>query len=149
MPNRRARRGWISIVGAVLIFGAAGCNWSRDDSQRERDEKTRDEVAKETEKLKPAIQDAGRKLGDAAERVGEEAHAAAEGVKEGWDRGSHAPVDLNTASEKQLTELSGITARDARRIIAGRPYADKRDLVTKRILPKSSYEKIENQVAVK
>lgn len=73
----------------------------------------------------------------------------AQGAHEGWERGSHKPVDLNSASEKELTELSGITHRDARKIIDRRPYRDKRDLVKKRILPQAAYEKIEDQVDVK
>lgn len=149
MFKRLTRYGSIALLSAGLIFGAAGCDWNKSDTQRERDEKTRDQIANETEKLKPEIQEAGRKLGEAAQRAGEEAHAAAEGVKEGWERGGHQALDINTASEKQLTELSGITLRDARRIIANRPYSDKRDLVTKKILPKSSYEKIEDQIVVK
>ena len=140
----------LSILGVVLVLGASACNWSShgQESQEQRNEKTRDEVAKETERLKPAIQDAGRKLGHAAERAGEDARAAAQGVKEGWEKDSHAPVDLNKASEKELLELPGISSREARKIIDNRPYTDKRDLLAKKILPRSDYEKIENQITV-
>jgi len=141
----------------VLSFAVVGCNWTRpsgdssatQEDQRQRDEKTRDEFARETERLKPAIQDAGRKLNDAAEKAAEEAHAAAQGVQEGWARGGREPLDLNSASEKQLTELPGITGPQARRIIRARPYADKHELVSKGILPRSSYEKIEDQITAR
>lgn len=140
-------------IGLTLCMG--GCNWTlpgkqppaAQDDQRQRDEKTRDDVANATERLKPAIESAGRKLDEAAEKAAEEARAAAEGAKEGWERGAHAPVDLNSASEKELLELPGITGPQARRIIHARPYHDKRDLVTRGILTHSSYAKIQDQIA--
>jgi DNA uptake protein ComE-like DNA-binding protein len=140
-----------------LVLAVEGCNWSRpgqeasssQDEQRQRDEKTRDEVAKATERLKPAIESAGRKLEDTTEKAAEEARAAAQGAKEDWERGTHAPVDLNSASESELTELPGITGPEARRIIRARPYRDKKDLIAKGVLPRSSYLKIQDQITVK
>lgn len=151
MCKRKARLGFTGLVAAILILGATGCNWfpSNAETQQQRDEKTRDEVAKETERLKPTIEHAGKELGKAAEQAAEEAHAAAQGVKEGWQQGSHAPVNVNTASRDDLMQLSGITSREARRIIDGRPYHEKRDLLTKGVLPKASYEKVEDQITVK
>jgi len=143
-----------STLSVALILGAAGCSWNpsgsaSDEEQRQRDEKTREEAAKAAERLKPAIESAGRKLGQATERAAEEARAAAEGVREGWARGKHAPVDLNSASETELTELSGITGTAARSIIRNRPYRDKQDLVDRGILSHSSYEKIQDQITAK
>jgi DNA uptake protein ComE-like DNA-binding protein len=147
----------IPMLAIGLSFGGLGCNWTRSggdspasqEDQRQRDEKTRDEVARETERLKPAIQDAGRKLNDAAEKAAEEARAAAKGVQDGWTRGGHTQLDVNSASEKELTELPGITGPQARRIMRARPYADKRELVSKGILPRSSYKEIEDQITAK
>ena len=146
-----------SMLTIALALGAEGCNWTRpgqdspaaQDEQRQRDEKTREEVAKATERLKPAIESAGRTLDKAAEKAAEEARAAAQGVQEGWARGAHAPIDLNSASEKELRELPGITGPEARKIIRGRPYSDKRDLVSRGILSHSSYVKVQDQIAVK
>jgi DNA uptake protein ComE-like DNA-binding protein len=145
----------ISLLAVCLALAAQGCNWNRSDQdspaaredQQQRDEKTRDEVAKATERLKPAIETAGRELNEAAKKAAEEANAAAQGAEEGWKRGGHAPVDLNQASEKELLELPGITGPEARRIIRARPYRNKRELITRGILPRSSYDKIEDQVA--
>ena len=154
MSKKIKRLCFASVLSAALTFGAAGCTWNpngsaSDEEQRQRDEKTRDEAAKAAEKLKPAIENAGRKLGEASEKAAEEARAAAQGIKEGWERGSHTPVDLNSASETALTELPGITDTAAKRIIRNRPYRDKQDLVNRGILSHSSYEKIQDQVTAK
>ena len=92
---------------------------------------------------------ARRKLGEAADRAAEDARAAAQGMKEGWDRGKHAPLDLNSASEAQLTELPGITGPVARKMIRNRPYRDKKELATKGILSHSSYAKIQDNIFIK
>ena len=154
MSRRITNLCFASMLSVALTFGATSCSWNpsgsgSDEEQRQRDEKMREDAAKAAEKLKPAIESAGRKLGEAAEKAAEEARAAAQGVKEGWARGKHAPVDLNSASETELTELPGITGTAARRIIRNRPYRDKEDLVSRGILSHSSYEKIEDQITVK
>jgi DNA uptake protein ComE-like DNA-binding protein len=143
-----------SILVVVLSLGAASCTWSpngpaSDEAQRQRDEKTREDAAKAAERLKPAIESAARKLGEATEQAAEQARAAAKGVKEGWARGEHAPLDLNSASEAELTQLPGITETAARRIIRNRPYGNKQELVTRGIVSRSSYEKIQDQITAK
>src|SRR5271168_4565937 len=94
-----------AIFASVL---AAGCGYfqlggSDAAAQKARDEKTREEVAKATENAKPELQEAGRKLGEAAKTAEEDAKAAAQGVQEGWNRGGHAGVNVNSASAGDLT----------------------------------------------
>lgn len=129
---------------ALLLISSTGCGSDQD--QRQRDEKTRQAAADAAAKVKPALKEAGRDLNAAAKTAAEEAHAAAQGVREGWRRGSGQPLDLNSASESDLMELPGITHRDARRIIANRPYRDKHDLVTRRIITSAEYSTIRTQI---
>jgi DNA uptake protein ComE-like DNA-binding protein len=136
------------LAVALILAASAGCN-SNDPDQRARDERTRDEAAKATERAKPAIQDAGRQLGEAAHQAADEARAAAEGVRDGWSNGQHPLVDLNSASESQLLDLPGINRPAARRIIAGRPYRDKHDLLDKDILSGTAYQQIRDRVTAK
>jgi DNA uptake protein ComE-like DNA-binding protein len=92
-------------------------------------------------------QELKEKTARATEEVKRDARAVASGIREGWSRDK--PLDLNAATKEQLLALPSLTSVQADRMIAHRPYDKTSDLLTRRILPKSEYDKIADLVTVK
>ena len=124
----------MALAGLLTAFGALGC--SGDSADREKE--IHDQAAKAAAQAKPAVEEASRAV-----------KAAVEGAKEGWEKGGKKLVDLNSASEEDLTGLPGIGKHEAKRIMTGRPYHDKHELISKKILSAAAYEKVKDDVAVK
>jgi len=59
------------------------------------------------------------------------------------------PININKASIKELKKLPGVTDEIAARIVAGRPYASKADLVTHNIVDTGVYGAIRQSVIAK
>ena len=70
--------------------------------------------------------------------------AAAEKTKQANDL-----LDLNTASAEQLKALPGIGDAYSAKIIKGRLYARKDELVQKQILPRATYEQVKYKIVAK
>ena len=92
-------------------------------------------------------QELKEKTAQATAEIKHDGEAVAAGLREGWSRDQ--PLDLNTATKEQLLSLPGVTAAEANRVIAGRPYTAPGDVVTRRILPKTEYNKIADRVTAK
>ena len=58
------------------------------------------------------------------------------------------PLDINSASEEDLT-AAGIERAVAKKIVQGRPYRNKLELVSKQILAREQYDKLKNSLVAK
>src|SRR5580698_2955316 len=88
-------RRWIGIAGLALAAAMVTVGCEGDSAEREK--KIHDEAAKAAAQAKPAVEEASRAV-----------KAAVDGVKEGWENGTQKALDLNAASQEELTGLPGV-----------------------------------------
>jgi DNA uptake protein ComE-like DNA-binding protein len=111
----------LAVLASILAYGAACAPNQTPDQLREK-------TAEATSTLK------------------RDTKAVAEGVKEGLS--SQRSVDVNKGSKDDLESLPGINSQKADRIIAERPYASSRQLVTRRVLSENEYARLRDRVVV-
>jgi competence protein ComEA len=58
-------------------------------------------------------------------------------------------VDINSATAAELKMLPGVSDSDSTKIIQGRPYTDKNQLVSKKAVSEATYDKIKDHVVAK
>lgn len=83
---------------------------------------------------------------------GYEGHGVASSLDKGTKpvkRPDPKPIDINSASKAQLLSVPGIGEAEAAKIIAGRPFLSKADLVTQRILPEGIYVSLKKRLMAK
>jgi competence protein ComEA len=85
-----------------------------------------------------------RRTAEATETMRRDTKAVVDGVKEGMH--SDQAIDINKASREDLLSLPGVTEREADRMIAERPFENAGDLVKRRVVSQSEYDKIRDRV---
>jgi competence protein ComEA len=66
-----------------------------------------------------------------------------------YDKGAEmaaGKIDVNSASQDELEKLNGIGPVTAKKIVDGRPYKSKRDLLNKKVVSQSEYDKIKDSI---
>ena len=58
-------------------------------------------------------------------------------------------IDINSATEAQLSTLPGIAKARSEAIIKGRPYKGKDELLSKKILPENVYNDVKDKIIAK
>jgi competence protein ComEA len=114
-----------ALILASLPFLSACTGCSR---QEKSPEQIRQETANATAKLK------------------RNTVAVAQGIREGIS--NKQMVDVNNASKADLTSLPGVTGAEAEKIIAARPYDNKDQLVTRRVLTQAQYDQVASRITV-
>ena len=90
---------------------------------------------------------AAEKKADTATKAAEKGMAKAAEVKAAPK--AAALLDINSASVKELQTLPGIGDAYADKITKGRPYKGKDELVSKKIVPQATYDKIKDMIIAK
>jgi DNA uptake protein ComE-like DNA-binding protein len=73
----------------------------------------------------------------------------AEAKKEAAAAPKAEPMDINSASEKDLATLPGIGEKYSAAIVKHRPYKGKDDLVHKKVIPQKTYDGIKDMIIAK
>ncbi len=142
-PGKQCVLAISTIVGLALM---AACN-----NPPPSDQRLQEQAAQATENAKQASKEALAQARVAAANAEQTVNDVAAGVKQGLDTKTAADstrIDLNSASEADLTSLPGITVVKARQIIRNRPYKSTHDLVNGGVLTEHQFDEIAPKVTV-
>ena len=114
----------IITLAAALLIGASGAAF-----------------AQKQEAPKPAAAPAAKAAPAPAAKAEPAPAAAADAKKE--------PMDINSATDKELASLPKIGEAKAKAIIKGRPWGGKDDLVKKKVLSQAEYDAIKDLIIAK
>ncbi len=90
----------------------------------------------------PAAKPAAKPVAEATKAAVKDAPAAAKSAKKEL-------VDLNSASDAELKAIPGLGDALVAKIVVNRPYANKTQLKSKKVIPDAVYEKIKDLIIAK
>ena len=129
----------LSTSAGILLFTA--CN-----NPPPSDQQLQEQAAQATEKAKQesakALADARVAAANAEKTVNDVAAGVRQGLNSKDTPGSGSRLDLNDASEGDLTALPGVSDGKARQIIHHRPYTSTHDLVKQGLLTEGQFDAI-------
>ncbi|HEX4858473.1 MAG TPA: helix-hairpin-helix domain-containing protein [Usitatibacteraceae bacterium] len=124
----------LTTLAAAMLIGLSGAAY-----------------AQKQEPAKPAAAPAPAAKADAKAAPAKDAKADAKAApaKDAKADAKKEPMDLNSASDKDLASLPKIGEAKAKAIIAGRPWGGKDDLVKKKVLTQAEYDAIKDLIIAK
>jgi competence protein ComEA len=115
----------LAVLSALLALLLAGVSAQSQDTSAKSNAQTAGQESKS----------AAKSAGKAAQKTTEKAADKVTGK-----------TDVNSASKEDLDKLPGIGPATADKIIAGRPYNTKRDLLAKKIVSQKEYAAIKDKI---
>ncbi len=144
----------LAALFAAFTLSAQAKDEPKADSKAVVEEKV-EGMSKDAEKKAEAVEKKTEGMAKGAEKKAEGQAKAAENKAEaktkGDDKKAEAAkvVDINTATEAEMSALPVIGDAIAKKIVAGRPYKGKDDLVKNKILSDKEYAKIKARIIAK
>ena len=144
--NVQGKRRLLAISTLMGLAFLSSCN-----NPPASDQHLQEQAAQATEAAKQQSKEALAQARVAAANAEQTVNDVAAGVKQGLNSktpADSARVDLNDASEADLTSLPGISVVKARQIIQHRPYTSTHDLVKSGVLTEHQFDEIAPKVTV-